>query len=374
MKFNVNGKALQDRLNAVSKVVNSKNPMSILDNFLLSVEGDVLTITGSDTENTLSTRLEVTESESDGAVAVLAKRMLDIFKEVGNQPVTVYVNEETLEIDIKFLSGHFNFTGINSDEYPRQDQLPADAVETILPAKTLLKGIETTLFAVATDTIRPVMTGIYVGLDQEKLTFASTDTHKLVRYIDRNSASDSERSFILPAKPAAILRALMAKEEGDVRMRLDSKRAVFEFGEFTLYTKFILGNFPPFNKVIPDNNPFVMSVDRNTLLNAMRRVSLFASAASCLVRLNIQPNEIFLVAQDLDYATSAEERVSVDYEGNSMTVGLNATYMIEVLQNLGSDMIQIHLADPSRPCLFVPMEEPEGTQTVMLLMPMQVVE
>ena len=114
MKFNVAGKALQQQLTAVSKVINSKNALSILDNFLFTVKGNELTITGSDQENTISAKVEISESDSDGSIAILAKRMLDIFKEVSNQPVTFYINEETLEIDIKFLTGHFNFSGINA--------------------------------------------------------------------------------------------------------------------------------------------------------------------------------------------------------------------------------------------------------------------
>ena len=113
MKFNVSGKALQQQLQAVSKVINSKNALSILDNFLFTVAGDTLTITGSDQENSFVATLDIMEAEGEGSIAILARRLLDIFKEVANQPVTFYINEETLEIDIKFLTGHFNFTAIS---------------------------------------------------------------------------------------------------------------------------------------------------------------------------------------------------------------------------------------------------------------------
>ena len=155
---------------------------------------------------------------------------------------------------------------------------------------------------------------------------------------------------------------------------MDSKKATFYFGNFSLTSKYILGNYPAYNRVFPENNPFLLTVDRASLLNAMRRVSLFASAASSLVRLNIQPNEVMLSAQDLDYATSAEERVNCEYEGNSMTIGFNALYMIEVLNNLKSDSVLVKLSDPARPGLFVPQEQGEGEETLVLLMPMQVIE
>ena len=374
MKFNVAGKALQQQLTAVSKVINSKNALSILDNFLFTVKGNELTITGSDQENTISAKVEISESDSDGSIAILAKRMLDIFKEVSNQPVTFYINEETLEIDIKFLTGHFNFSGINAAEYPRQTEMEADSAKLTVPASMIQKGIENTIFAVATDTIRPVMTGIYFDIHNEDITFVSSDTHKLVKYVNKESAPQMERSFILPSKPANILRALISKEDADIVITMDSKKATFDFGNFSLTSKYILGNYPAYNRVFPENNPFLLTVDRASLLNAMRRVSLFASAASSLVRLNIQPNEVMLSAQDLDYATSAEDRVNCEYEGNSMTIGFNALYMIEVLNNLKSDSVLVKLSDPARPGLFVPQEQGEGEETLVLLMPMQVIE
>ncbi len=159
--------------------------MSILDNFLFTVKGNELTITGSDQENTISAKVEISESDSDGSIAILAKRMLDIFKEVSNQPVTFYINEETLEIDIKFLTGHFNFSGINAAEYPRQTEMESDSAKLTVPASMIQKGIENTIFAVATDTIRPVMTGIYFDIHNEDITFVSSDTHKLVKYVNK---------------------------------------------------------------------------------------------------------------------------------------------------------------------------------------------
>lgn len=374
MKFNVAGKSLQQHLNAVSKVINSKNALSILDNFLFTIEGNQLTITGSDQENTVSATLEIAGSDSDGSVAVHAKRMLDIIKEISNQPITFYVNEETYEIDIKFQSGHFNFTGINPDEYPRQQAMSEDTQKISVPTTMIHKGIENTLFAAATDPIRPVMTGIFFDIHEKDITFVSSDTHKLVRYINTEDAPGIERSFILPGKPAAILRSLISKDDSEIVITMDANKATFHFGCFKLTSKYVLGNYPNYNRVIPENNPFALTVDRASLLNAMRRVSLFASAASSLVRINIQPNEMILSAQDLDYATSAEERVICEYEGNSMIIGFNAIYMIEVLSNLKSDNVILQLSDPARPGLFVPQTEESDESTVMLLMPMQVIE
>lgn len=374
MKFNVASKALQQQLSAVSKVINTKNAMSILDNFLLSIKGNMLEITGSDQENTMTAVVEIMEVEGEGTIAVPAKRLLDMLKEVPGQGLTFYINDDTKEIDIRFLNGHFNFMGLNGDEYPQRKNFEDDAQSFTIPASMMQKGIENTLFAVSQETIRPMMTGIYWDITPDAITFVSSDTHKLVRFISTESAPQITGAFIIPAKPAGILRGLLGKDEDNVTITMDSKTATFNFGTYSLSCRFINGNYPNYNRVIPQDNPFELTIDRVSMLNAMRRVALFASLASGLVKLNIQPNEILLSSQDLDYSTSAEERLECEYQGNSMTIGFNATYMIELLSNLKGDTIVIKLSDPSRPGVLMPMTQEANENLVMILMPMQVIE
>lgn len=382
MKFNIPSKTLAQQLVAVAKVINSKNALSILDNFLLTLKGDTLIITGSDQENVMTATIEVYEAEGEGSIAVPSKRLLDMLKEIPGQPLTFYVNDDNKEIDIRFLNGHFNFMGIDGNEFPVQDEVRQQAHKVTLPAEVVRKGLETTLFAVGTETIRPIMTGVYwdicpVSENGEPLpgiTFVATDTHKLVRYINTSVNPGLTFSFILPPKPAAILRSLISKEEGEVSIEMDDKSAKFTMAGYTLSCRFINGRYPNYNRVIPSDNPFELTVDRVSLLNAMKRVSLFASTASSLVRMNIRNNEVLLAAQDLDYTLSAEERVECEYEGNAMTIGFNATYMIEVLTNLQADTVVIRLSDPARPGIFVPITNLEGEEVLMLLMPMQVMD
>ncbi len=374
MRFNVSGKALATQLQAVSKVINAKNAMSILDNFLLSVEGNRLTITGSDQENVMSASLEVMESEHDGEIAVNAKRLLNIVKEISGQPLTFYVNDDNKEIDIKFLNGHFNFMGVDAAEFPRLKDQEEERETFSLPANVVLNGIENTLFAASTDPIRPIMTGIFWDIFPDRIVFVSSDTHKLVKYTNSTTAPGLETSFILPAKPAGIVRGLLSKEEGNIEIVKDSKSATFRFGDYTLSTRFIKGNYPKYERVIPQDSPFHMVVDRETFLNAMRRVSLFASQASQLTKINVQPTEMLLAAQDLDYSTCAEERVDCDYKGNAMTIGFNSIYLIEVLSNLKGDSVVVDLSDPARPGLFRPLTQDDGEDIVMLQSPMQVIE
>lgn len=372
MKFTVEGKAFQQQLQAVSKVLNSKNAIKILENFLLRLEGDRLAITGSDSENELTALTAVTDTEGSGEIAVPARRLLEITKEVDNQPITFYVNDTTHEIDLRFLNGHFNFMGINAADYPRRRDLDAEARTFNLPASQVTSGIGNTLFAVSTDLARPVMTGIYWDIHNDDITFVSSDTHKLVKYVNSESAPGFEGSFILPSKVASIMAGLISKEDAEVRVTFDSKGGLFEFGDYFLFAGFVNGNYPNYNRVIPADNPFSLIVDRVSLINALRRVTIFASKSSNLVVLNIQPNEILLSSQDLDYGTSAEERVQCDYAGNTMTVGFNGVFMIEILNNMKDDTVLLRLSDPARPGLYSPFTPKEGEDLLTIQMPMQV--
>ena len=307
MKFNVAGKAFQQQLQAVSKVINSKNTLSILDNFLLRVEGNILTIVGADSENLMKASMEVLDSESDGAIAVSAKMLMEVTKEISNQPISFSVNEETQQIDVSFLNGQFNFSGINAAEYP--DKLPdmENAIEISVPAEMVKKGIDNTLYAVSQEPIRPMMTGIFWDIHNDDITFVASDTHKLVKYVNTMAAPGVETSFIMPAKPAAILRTLASKEDGPVSIVMDSKSATFRFANYEISCRFIKGNYPNYNRVIPSSSPFVMKISREALLIAMRRVAIFANKASNLVKFTIAPTDVLLEAQDLDYQTSANE-------------------------------------------------------------------
>ena len=373
MRFNIDGKLLQQQLSAVNKVINSKNALSILDNFLFELNGSELTITGSDQENTVKAKLEVLDSDGMGQIAIPAKTILEITKEINNQPVSFSLSEQTGEIELQFLNGQFKFMGINAAEFPKGDNFQEETLNFQAPAAVILKGIENTVYAVSQESIRPIMTGIYWDIHKDDIVFVASDTHKLVRYITKQVAPGFEKGFIMPSKPANILKGIIGKEDM-VNIRIGEKGASFSFGDFTLTCRFIKGNYPNYNRVIPTDNPFLVTVDRQSMLNAMRRVSIFASKASNLVKMEMQNGLMRLAAQDLDYGTSAEERVKCDYEGSDMTIGFNSAFTLEILNNMGGESTLIKLSDPARPGIFMPLEQEPDTELTTIQMPMQVIE
>lgn len=374
MKFKIPGKVFQSHLQVMSKVLNSKNTISILDNFLLKVEGNILRITGSDSETTMDSWLEIFDVEGEGEVAVSSKTLIEMAKEIGNQPLSFEMNDENRHIDVSYLNGHFEFMGLDGDEFPRRAASEEEYREMTVPAEVIARGIDNTLYAVSGDALRPAMTGIFWDIKNDNITFVSSDTHKLVRYINRQVQPGFEGGFILPAKPANILRAMISKEETEIKVRLNSKGAIFEAGPYKLTCKFILGNYPNYNRVIVSNSPYHLTVDRESLLNAVRRVSLFASKSTSLVKCMISASEIKMVARDFDYSTLGEESVECTYEGEPMLIGFATNYMIDILSHLSCEDLKISLVDPARPGLFEPVTQEPDENIVVLQMPIQVLE
>ena len=308
MRFDVSCTALLSRLQSISKVIASKNSLPILDSFLFNLEGNLLTITASDAETRLVTTVEVMNAQGSGLFAVSAKILLDPLKELPEQPLTFAIDDNNLEIFIHFQYGKYNFIGQKGDTYPQQKPLNDNAVTTRVDPQMLLNGISRSLFATADDELRPVMNGIYFDFHTDDLTFVASDGHKLVRLRNLSVKSEERASFILPKKPANLLKGLLAKEEDVLTLKFDDNNAYIKCSNFEMVCRLIEGRYPNYNSVIPQENPFKVTIERTAFLNALKRVSVFSNPASSLVKLQLKENEMQISAQDIDLSTSSEER------------------------------------------------------------------
>ena len=370
MKFIVSSTSLLSHLQAISRVINSKNTLPIMDCFLFNLQDGTLSITASDTETTMVTSIEVTESDSDGRFAIVARTLLDAMKEIPEQPLTFNLNPNTLEITVQYMNGQYTVMGQNADEYPQPATLGDNAVHANIPADVLLNGINRALFATADDELRPVMNGIYFDITPDDITMVASDGHKLVRNKNLSDKGSEKAAFILPKKPANLLKNVLTKEENSVSIDFDDRNAVITLEKYRMVCRLIEGRYPNYNSVIPQNNPYKITIDRAVLLSALRRVSVFSSQSSSLVKLRMGDNKLVISTQDLDFSTSAEETLVCQYEGNPMSIGFKAPFLIDILNNLPGQDVIIELADPSRAGVIVPAEQEENCDLLMLLMPM----
>lgn len=375
MKFTISSNLLSSHLGSIGKVISNKNTLPILDYFLFELEGNQLKITASDLETTLIATVDVDNQGKDGAVAIPARRITDSIKEFSEQPLTISVNQDNWEVIISWKSGRVSIPGITGMGYPEQQTINSDSATTVIvPAALLSDGIVSTIFATAADQLRPVMNGINIAFTSTEVTFVATDAHRLVRFQNRSIQTQEPASFILPEKPANLLKNILPKDgEQPIEISFDNKNVIFILPKHRLVCRLIEGNYPNYNAVIPKNNPNKVTIDRLELLTAIKRVSVCSNQASGLIRFVLTNSNLNLTAQDLDYSTSAEDNISCQYDADDIEIGFKAAFLLDLLSNIHTQEVVIELADATRPGLFTPADEQdENRSLLMLLMPMMI--
>lgn len=375
MKFTVPSKTLHSFASAVSKVINAKNAITILNNFLFSIKGNTLTITACDGENTLCARILIMDIEGEGDFCIDARRLVELLRVMPEQELHFDVDDKTLAVEMTHPNGTYKFMGLPGKEYPAIKR-PAqeNALSFKAPGSALLRGLEYTSFAAGTDMLRPQMTGVYWDIKPDRLIFVATDTHKLVKFEDGSIQSGITGSFILPNKSTNVFRSVFNKEE-EVSVTLDPERGItFETETFTFDSRLVKGRFPDYTRVIPENNPYTLTVNRHEFTTAVRRVSLFVDEGHGLIKFRVTPEKLTIKASDNEYNTSGFETLVADFNGSEMIIGFSSSYLTELASVLWTDDIIFRLADPSRPAVIVPTEDKADTMLTMLLMPMNVQE
>ena len=370
MRFTVSSTALSSKLNALARVINSKNSLPILADFLFEIQDNVLYLTASDSENVMKTQLDLNESNGNGRFCIGNHDLLEAVKGFSEQPITFDVDQNTNLAKISYQNGLFSLPIENADEYPQAQGISEGAHEIVIGNTLLAENINRSLFATAQDELRPVMNGIYFDLTPDCLAIVASDGHKLVRNKIMSVHSDQPAAFILPKKPATLLKNLLGKDGGDIVILFDERNAHINYGDGEIICRLIEGRYPNYNSVIPQNNPNQLTVDRLALLAALRRVQPFANDSSNLIRFHVEGGTLQLDAEDYDFSKTATERMSCEYNGQPMSIGFKGSSFIEILSNFDCQEVMIQLADPSRAGLVLPSEQPDGQDVLMLMMPM----
>ncbi len=235
----------------------------------------------------------------------------------------------------------------------------------------LARGFEKTVFATGMDEIRPIMSGVFMEMTENYLTFVATDAHKLVRYRRMDVKSDVAASFIMPKKPINQLKSILSSlADAPVRIEFNKTNASFVFGDFVLVCRLLEGRYPNYEAVIPKTNPNQLVLDRQTFLSAIRRVAVFSSKATHQVRFRIVGQELTLTAEDIDFYNEAKERLACSYTGDDIEIGFNSRFLQEMLSNFDSDEVKLEMSAPNRAGIITPVtNENESEDLLMLLMP-----
>ena len=368
MNFIVSSSLLYKEIQTLGGIINSTNTLPILDNFLFEINNNKLTLSSSDLESTMTSEIEI-ESTSTDKIAISAKLLTDILKTFSEQPLT-FSKTDNNTIEISASNGKYSLAYLNGDEFPKQIEL-LDAYETKVKASDLGNAINSTIFASGTDDLRPVMNGVFFQFNSDSLKFVATDAHKLVKFETSEYTTNEVSEFIMPKKPLQILKGILQGENSELVIQHNESNAKFIFDKSSITCRLIDGKFPNYEAVIPKDNPNVLTIDRQLFLNSVRRVSIFSNKTTNQIRIKIAGTLLNISAEDFDFSNKADENLECQFSGDDIQIGFNSKFLIEMLNNLESDMITLSMSHPNRAGIIRPLnEDGESKETItMLVMP-----
>lgn len=369
MKFVISSSLLSSRLTTIGRVIVQKNTLPILDCFCFDIKGNTLTITASDNDSTLTTRLELNESDADVRFAVNAKTLQDAIKEIPEQPLECFLNTESYELTIEYQNGQYKLMGQSADEYPIPVGTEDNGVNFVMDAHDLLMGVTRSMIAAANDTLRPQLNTVCFDLQSGTISMVSSNGNQLSLTRHELPSIQEQGCYLLSTRPAALLKAVLAKVTGEVKVCLGERTASFKTEDYTMSCRLVEGRFPNYRSVIPQNNPNIVTINRQALVSALRRVLVFANAQAVLVKFHITANTLNISSQDIDFGKSAEESILCEYTGNPMSIAFKGSVLLELINNIDAESISLKLSDPSRAGLITPAEQNEGEEVLMLIMP-----
>ena len=367
MQFVVSSSQLLKNLSQINGVVATNPVIPILENFLIDITDGLLTATASDLQTTAKISMAV-EADESGTVAVPAKIFLETLRNLPEQPITVTIDEETYSIEITSENGRYKVSGANAVDFPRIPAV-ANAFSISMEANILNRALSNTLFATSNDEMRPSMSGVYLQLKADKTVFASTDGHRLVRYQRTDLTSPNETSILLPRKALGIVKALLPGDKTQVKLNFNSSNAFFEFGNIELICRLIDERFPEYENAIPLNNLNIMTVERLELLNSLKRISIYSNKATNQVRFSISATQLDISAEDVDYSNEASEKLTCEYKGEDIDIGFSSKLMMEMLNNVASNVVDLEMSAPNKASLIIPKSVEDGEDILMLIMP-----
>ena len=367
MNFITSSTTLLKHLQSISGVLSTSNTLPILDNFLFEILDNQLLVSASDLETTMRTSLEV-EANEEGKIAIPAKLLLDVLKNLPDQPCTFSVDKSNYSIEIAYDNGKSKMVGYNGDDFPKTPSIE-NSSKVRISGEIISSAINKTLFATGNDDLRPVMSGVFCQFSPQDIIFVATDAHKLVRYKRTDSQADGSSAFILPKKPLNLLKSNITGEE-EIGIEYNESNAVFTFNDIIMICRLIDGKYPNYEAVIPKENPNVLTIDRLKFLSSIKRVSIFANKTTHQIKLKLAGSELSLFAEDLDFSNEASERLTCNYDGDDMEIGFNSRFILEMLNNIDTDEVRLEMSEPSRAGLLMPaVSKNENEDILMLVMP-----
>ncbi|MBZ0155357.1 MAG: DNA polymerase III subunit beta [Alphaproteobacteria bacterium] len=363
MKVTVEKDELQRKLSDIQNIVEKKNTMPILSHFLLLAEKGGGTITATDLETAFKEPIALAVAE-EGNICIPAKKLFEIVREMEGDITLESVDSKWLKI--KSGKSHFRLACLSPEEYPVWPSLPADSEEMVMESPVLLEMIDKTLYAAGESDTRYVLNGLLFNIKTDgTLTVVGTDGHRLALSKKTVGATSAEeKRIIFSRKSLSELRRFLTDESKEVKLTIGKNHILFALNDIQFLTRLIEGTYPNYEQVIPSAGEKTLSVDKNTLMRALRRVSIMSKERSSAVKVDIDDNTMGISASNPDLG-EAKDEITVEYAGSAITLAFNARYILDALGVMDSEKIVFKLNEPLSPTLIMEEGSEEYKYVVM---------
>ncbi len=366
MKLTVSKDELQEKLSNIQNIVEKRNTMPILSHFLLEAGKSGSFITATDLETALREPLAL-KVEKEGKICIPARKMFEIVREVDGDLSLESIDDQWLRI--KTGASNFRLACLSSKEFPAWPGME-DMEEISLEAKTMAGLIEKTVFAAGDSDTRYTLNGLLFHITTDnRLSMVGTDGHRLAAMAKPIEGKISEeKKLIVPKKAAAELRKILEKREGSVKMVLSKNHVLFSIGDIQFLTRLIEGTYPNYEQVIPPANEKRIVIERAAFAKALRRVSLMAKDKTNAVKMDLGENRLTVTTSNPDMGEATDE-IAVAYEGEKTALGLNARYLLDIIEVMSSDKVIMEFQGALNPVL---IKDEQDADYRCVIMPMRI--
>jgi len=369
MKITLAQDRLVEGLQSLIGVVPNKSTFPILSNILLDAQDKKLSLSATDLEIAAVTQVEA-KVQSPGAITVPARQFTEIVRQLPALPVELEVNEN--RVSIRCDRSRFNIVGLPKDDYPKMPELKKDKGFK-LSGSLLSTIIKKTIFAVANDTSRPALCGVLFQMNCDSLKVVTTDGRRLALFETMISPVSHKSELLLSPKGLNIINRMIGGEDKEISVQFDESYSKFSFDGTTVFARHIEGTYPDYEKVIPNNNKKVLTVNVENFTAAVKRVAILSDTFTYQIKLSLKADSVDLSSQTVDIG-EARETMAATYQGDDMDIGYNASYLLDILKNIDSEELNMYLNTPLSAGLVKPAKQPEEYKLTYLIMPLRLPE
>ena len=346
MKFITEKAQIVDSLQNAAAVAERRQTIPILANLRLKTVNGKLEVTATDLEIQIKTYSDLIEIQEEGETTVSARKMSELCRSLP-EGENVNFSLSNGKLTVSSSNFHADFATISPDDFPEieinEEQTPITVESSVL--KRLLTK---TSFSMASQDVRYYLNGMLLEIEGNKINGVATDGHRLAFSSATTNAADLDVRNILPRKAVLELSKLLSPNEGTVELLIGASYVDVRSENLSFSSKLIDGKYPNYDAVIPKDNPNKLVIDKQELLNSIKRVSIYASKTTHQIRLKVAGSQLQITSEDLDFANKAEERLTCSYEGEDIEIGFNSRFVIDMLNNIGSDQVCLEMSAPNR--------------------------